>query len=371
MITNRGAARNEDRHFKLRPTMNDWNWRERRSLVREIETFAPDGVILHFMGRAYANHPMITLLPAFLKRRLPNPPKFVTVFEYAGPVDHTCWTKWQHMRFRLAARRAGWNDLSYGFGSLLRDSDGLIVLAQSHADLLASQIPACRARISLCPPPSLVQRSPRTIQEAREAGRRMLGADKQTLIGFFGFIYPYKGLETLIDAAAMLARTLSRDWRICLIGGTGDSYLRALGQEAYPDKLRKRAREAGIEHRLIWTGFLNQEDDTASCCLSALDLCVLPFDSGVHLNNSSFAAAALHGLPIITTQGRNTEAAFAHGINCCLIPPKDPEALANSIVQILADDHRQSRLGDGAIRMTGEWFSWDRLIRKTLESLSK
>ena len=44
--------------------------------------------------------------------------------------------------------------------------------------------------------------------------------------------------------------------------------------------------------------------------LCAADICVLPFNVGVRLNNSSFAAAAAHGLPIVTTRGEMLESAL-------------------------------------------------------------
>ena len=96
---------------------------------------------------------------------------------------------------------------------------------------------------------------------------------------------------------------------------------------------------------------------------------MLPFDDGVSMNNSTFAAAAAHGLPIITTRGAVLEEPFVHGDNVFLCPPRDPDALADAIEVLMSRPELRERLAAGACKMTTEWFSWDKAIERTIATL--
>lgn len=97
---------------------------------------------------------------------------------------------------------------------------------------------------------------------------------------------------------------------------------------------------------------------------------MLPFDYGVSMNNSRFAAAAAHALPIISTRGPILESPFVHGDNVLLCPPRDPDALAGAIESLMHEPGLRERLAAGALAMPREWFSWDRAIERTLAVLA-
>ncbi len=120
---------------------------------------------------------------------------------------------------------------------------------------------------------------------------------------------------------------------------------------------------------MIWTEGYQWDSEEASLFLRATDICVLPFDYGVTLNRSSLAAAAAHGLPIITTKGERLESPFKDGENVLLCPPKDPTALASAIEALLRDERLQERLRKGAADLANQWFSWDRTVERTIHAL--
>jgi glycosyltransferase involved in cell wall biosynthesis len=139
-----------------------------------------------------------------------------------------------------------------------------------------------------------------------------------------------------------------------------------LDSRGWAQQMLRLPQELGIADRVAWTGGFPLESDRASLYLRAADACVLPFDQGIFLNNSSFAAAAAHGLPMLTTRGATLEPAFRHGENVFLCPPRDPELLAAAIETLLGDPDLCRRLGAGALRLAQEWFSWDKAIERTL-----
>ena len=48
------------------------------------------------------------------------------------------------------------------------------------------------------------------------------------------------------------------------------------------------------------------------------------------------------------------------------VPPGDPRALADAIVELLADEHRRCRLGLAARRIAEERYSWEEVGRRLL-----
>jgi glycosyltransferase involved in cell wall biosynthesis len=88
------------------------------------------------------------------------------------------------------------------------------------------------------------------------------------------------------------------------------------------------------------------------------------------MNNSSLAAAAASGLPIVATRGPHLEAPFVDGYNTFLCPPKDPVALAKAIETVMNDPALQKRLSDGALELASEWYSWDRAIDRLMSLLT-
>ncbi|MFY9574548.1 MAG: glycosyltransferase, partial [Blastocatellia bacterium] len=101
------------------------------------------------------------------------------------------------------------------------------------------------------------------------------------------------------------------------------------------------------------------------------DAFVLPIDIGVQMNNSSFAAAASHGLPIIATRGDKLEEQFVHQENVYLCEPQDPDAMATAIKVLMHDSDLRTRLAEGALRLSEFWFSWEKVIERTFSTLKE
>jgi glycosyltransferase involved in cell wall biosynthesis len=130
--------------------------------------------------------------------------------------------------------------------------------------------------------------------------------------------------------------------------------------------MQRLSSELGIEKQVMWTGTFSAETDEASTYLRAADLCVLPFDTGVKLNNSSFSSAAAHGLPIVTTFDDALEPQFIDRENVCLCPPRSPDALARCIETLVEDDALRSRLATGSLRLAKEWYDWESALDRTI-----
>src|SRR5207249_10595355 len=154
--------------------------------------------------------------------------------------------------------------------------------------------------------------------------------------------------------------------RLVMIGGNkGEN-----DSSSYLDGLHRLSKQLGIENKTLWTGEYPGDSEEASLYLRAVDVCVFPFKYGVTLNRSSLAAAAAHGLPIITTKGNSLESPFLDQQNILLCPPADPDSLALAIASLIDNQPLRQRLRTGALKLAAEYFCWDKAVDRTIESLS-
>ena len=257
--------------------------------------------------------------------------------------------------------------MDYEFGSLLRDSDRIIVLGARHEARLAQLHPPTAHKSVLIPPPPIVRIFQATNGSARDAGRdRLHIKSDEFVLTYFGYLYPSKGVETLLRAFH-LVRSRGRHARLVIAGGIAAHLYEE--RAAYVKELEALATSLGVDQDIVWTGFLPWDSDDASLCLHAADVCVLPFDDGISLNNSTFGAAATHRLPIITTRGESIESPFRHNENVVLCPPRDADALAAAIETLMDGPELRERLTTGVSAMRDEWFSWERAATRIIETL--
>jgi glycosyltransferase involved in cell wall biosynthesis len=134
--------------------------------------------------------------------------------------------------------------------------------------------------------------------------------------------------------------------------------------------MRDLSKQLDLDEKIIWTGEYTWDNDEASVYLHAADVGILPFDRGVRLNNSSFAAMTSHGLPIITTQGAWVESPFVHGKNVFLCHPKDPDSMRLAIETLVDTPNLRQHLRLGALTLAQEWFSWESATKHTIATLS-
>jgi len=207
----------------------------------------------------------------------------------------------------------------------------------------------------------------------RERGRAQLGVrGDEFLLAFFGYVDQTKGIETLFKAVQLVSASIHNVRLVMIGGGRGSAQVlssqRARITVSYEEKMLRYSEQLGIADKVMWLSGYDWDSDEASLYLLAADACVLPFDQGVTLNRSSFAAAVAHGLPIITTEGERLESPFKHQENVFLCPPKDPQALAVAIDVLMRDHALQQRLRKGSAQLASQWFSWERAVERTIQT---
>jgi glycosyltransferase involved in cell wall biosynthesis len=348
---------------QVHPLMRDWSWSELPKVLRLARRLRPDVLNLHFNGLIYNSNPMITFALTPLKRMLKGT-RAVTLIEYPTGIKLELNYSPAGFLNRAAALAFGTRDQEYG--TLLHESDGVILLSDSHARLVKGQLELTTANWTVIPPPPLIKLAPEGL-ESRQRGRAALGlTDHEFVLMYFGYLYPQKGLETLFEALSLVA-VRRNVVRLIIVGGSNEVMLKQFGRPNYAKELRDMTHRLGIEDAVIWTGYCANDTDEVSLYFRSADVCVLPFDAGVYLNNSTFTVAAMHGMPIVSTRPNQLDVGISDGENVILCPPREPQALATAIESILDDETLRLRLSRGALQLARQRLTWDKAMEQTLE----
>lgn len=365
LITSRGVAPDAPHPgYELRANMKGWSWRNAAQLKREIAATRPDAVLLIYLGWLYdERHPMITFLPNYCAKLNPKP-KVVIQFENTGHAEPRTFAERTGRKF--AEILVGAKSLEWRYGTLLRDSDAIITLCEPHLERLIDVLPEVAKKNTTMPAPPLLKMVDDPNGEVRRSARAEIGAaDDDFVVSYFGYLYPQKGVETMIEAAGRALKSVP-NLRLLLIGGTlkgGE-----LNSNEYSDKLHAMVRDLGLEHRTFWTG--HKEGVDASRFIRGADAMALPFVEGIRLNNSTVAVTTSHNLPLITTRGKTLESAFVDRENVVLSPAGDAEGMAANIVAVAKNENGlRDALLAGSKRYAEGSCSWPAVVRQTVEVL--
>ena len=153
-----------------------------------------------------------------------------------------------------------------------------------------------------------------------------------------------KGLEYLIEAAAMLPRNGRRIQIV--IAGDGPARQR----------LERLAIERGVTDRVTFLGFREDVGDL----LAASDLVVLPsLREGLSI---ALLEAMAAGKPIIATSIGSQREVASQADMARLVPPADARALSEAIVRLAADQEAMERLGRNARTLYESRYTEERML---------
>ncbi len=174
-----------------------------------------------------------------------------------------------------------------------------------------------------------------------------LPADAQVL-GTVGRLAGVKDQATLVRAFAALVRRRPRQASRLFLVIVGD------GPEA--GRIRDLVRETGIGGR---TWLAGERDDIPEL-LRLMDVFVLPsLAEGV---SNTLLEAQATGLPVVATAVGGNPELVEDGHNGFLVPPADPEALAEALERYLENPALVRRHGAAGLARVRSRFHWDRCV---------
>jgi glycosyltransferase involved in cell wall biosynthesis len=168
---------------------------------------------------------------------------------------------------------------------------------------------------------------------------------------FFGRIEAYKGLDVLVEAFALAKR---RDPELALS---------VAGQGPISPELRTRIDQIGIRLLNQWL-----DDTTLDELLMSHGVMVLPYRSATQ--SGVVATALSYGLPCVGTRVGGLQEQILEGKTGLLVPPNEPQALADALVGIAADSDRARSMSVEAHRCAETTYSWGIIAEKLLADLA-
>jgi glycosyltransferase involved in cell wall biosynthesis len=175
-------------------------------------------------------------------------------------------------------------------------------------------------------------------------------------VGGFG---PHKNLDTLVEVfAKLVAQPAHSETRLVMVG----EYQKEVFYSEY-HQLARRIDELGLNNRVIFTGYLPDEELVVLLNLSTL--LVLPsFMEGFGLPAIEAAAC---GCPVIAT--KESPLPSLMGDACVYIDPHHPSELLEAFTNVLGSESKQKEMRSLGIAVAAG-LTWDTSARKLLNIIN-
>jgi glycosyltransferase involved in cell wall biosynthesis len=167
--------------------------------------------------------------------------------------------------------------------------------------------------------------------EKREPTRTSLGAaDSDLLLGIVATVLPNKGHDFLIRALPKIVAAVP-NVRLAIIGAE-----LAVG---FSESLRREIVELDLEKHVCWAGRRTDMPEV----MAALDVCVI---TSLTENLPMVALEAMAaGVPVVATSVGGIPECVLHEKTGLLVPPKNIDALANALIDLLKNADKRRELG--------------------------
>lgn len=182
-------------------------------------------------------------------------------------------------------------------------------------------------------------------------GDRKLGNERFIMISR---LIAEKGIREYIQAAEKIKKQYANT--SFTLAGASDDNPSSIPQS----EVQQRAAEGTID-------YLGEIDDVCSALQNA-DIFVLPTYYGEGLPRSLVEAMAC-GLPIITTDWPGCRDCVQDGVNGFLIPPKDPEALANTMLKFILNPGLVHSMSQKSRELAVEKYELNKVLDQVLNKI--
>jgi glycosyltransferase involved in cell wall biosynthesis len=183
------------------------------------------------------------------------------------------------------------------------------------------------------------------------SARNKYGLNKNSfVIGVVARVEPLKGQYYLIEACGHLKKSFP-DFHLLIVGDKVDP--------ADLKECERKVGDLGIQDRVHFLDFQIDVDGI----LKSLDLFVLP--SLLEAFPRSIIEAMAAGKPVIVTNVGGSPEAVEQSVSGFVVPPRDPEIMADRILSIGLDKELRARMGEAARIRAHRMFSLEINVRET------
>ncbi len=179
--------------------------------------------------------------------------------------------------------------------------------------------------------------------------------EKDFHVGIIGRITPIKGHLHFIKAMAKVYR-MTPKLKIWIVGDAPAS------KEAYKDELRVLVNRLGLRH---CTEFLGTQKDIPAI-MKNLDILVLATTTHEAFGRVIIEAQA-SGVPVVATSVGGVIDIIEDKVTGLLVPPADPQAMAEAVMRIFQDKELAIRLTENAYQRVKEKYNIELMVKNTLD----
>lgn len=230
-----------------------------------------------------------------------------------------------------------------------------IATSRYYADYMAGYLGLPREKIEVVYP---------GIHLAGCSGARPVQSQAPLTIGYFARLCPEKGWHLLVEAYRLLRRKGRNLPALRLkVGG----YLGA-GDRDYFQQQMARLEEAGLGGEVEYVDCPTHADKLRF--LQSLDLFSVPAvyrePKGLYL-----LEAWANGVPAVQPAHGAFPELLERSGGGVLVPPNQPEALADALAELILDPQRRERLGQAGAAAVAQEFTAERMAQNTLQVLER
>ncbi len=265
--------------------------------VKAIKDFGPDWVIFRYWNPFFA--PLIHVMSRLLNKR---------DIQVAILVDNLI----PHEESRIDSWMAN---------LVLSQADHVFTMSRSVTEDVLQHGPQAKVTTLFHPLYEIYQS-----RHSKREARKTLKLNDQPVILFFGLIRPYKGLDILLNALGLIGDALG-DYSAFILG------------EAYEDE--QKYKDLIVKHDLSSRVIYRNEfipDDELPLYFAACDVLVLPYRTATQ--SGIIGIAFQMDRPVIATQVGGLGEYITEGETGYLVPPEDPQALSETILQFFSGSDR-------------------------------
>jgi glycosyltransferase involved in cell wall biosynthesis len=230
-----------------------------------------------------------------------------------------------------------------------RLTDGLILAAEVLREPVLKSLGRPPRALMVIPPG--INLEPLAPGESPEQNRRELGLPEGNgVVGMVGRLSPVKGHGFFLEAA-----------RIVLRERPGTTFV-VVGHEAQIKmaQLQEQADRLGLADRLYLAGYVPE----VSRWMEALDIAVV-----ASIGSEVICRVALEHMamakPVVGTRVNAIPEVVEHGSTGLLVPPGDPQAMAQAILALLRDPQKARAFGLAGRKRVEQQFTLDHLAGRT------
>lgn len=204
----------------------------------------------------------------------------------------------------------------------------------------------------------------RVVRSGTDTSRFGQGADRQKIRDRFGYssgdfvllwlgiFMPHRRLQDAIEAVSRL-RSKGLPVRL-LLAGSDRSF------PEYLNSLKALAAQLNVTHEVTFAGKVGDEEIADFYC--ACDAFVFPNE------NQTWGLAVLEamacGRPVLVSRGAAVHEVLTHSENALLFPPRDPDALAANVQELITQPALRDRIAQQGMSLVRTKFTWEQFARQ-------